>query len=789
VPPQPPGSQPMVATLGEILVEIMAVEQGHGFRQPIELTGPFPSGAPAIFIDQVAKLGQPCAIVACVGDDDFGWLNIDRLAADGVSTEGIRALPDEVTGTAFVRYRPSGERDFIFNIKASASRRLRLDDQATRLLERCRHLHVSGPSLFSPEITQVALQAVAMVKGAGGSVSFDPNVRGNEAPETLAAFKDILARCDFFFPSGPELTLLTEADDPAGAVAEVMAMGVSAVVVKQGARGAAYYGPDGRLELPGYPVAEVDPTGAGDCFAATFVTCRLQGRDAEESLAYANAAGARAVTVRGPMEGTSTFAQLDELRSATGARAPKATGASRAAGRRLDAFVAGCSGEGWAGTGITSVCSGHPLVLEAAARQAADSGGVMLVEATCNQVNHLGGYTGMTPARFRDLVHEIAAAAGLPRSRVLLGGDHLGPSPWRDLPAEEALAEAGKMVAAYASAGYQKIHLDASMGCRGEPQQLPDELTAERAARLGTVAEAAASSARAVAGTGQAGTGQGGGQAAPDPGGRPGPACGPWYVIGTEVPAPGGARHEITQLAVTTPEAARASFEAHRKAFEAAGIEDATGRLLALVAQPGVEFDHRNVVVYQPERARELVGALEGLPGLVFEAHSTDYQPPWSLARLVSDGFAILKVGPGLTFALREALYGLDSIAAALSPSWAEHGLARTMEAVMTAQPGHWLAYYPGSPDEQRVLRHFSYSDRIRYYWSLPAAEEAVGRLFAQLSQGVPAPLVSQYLPTLYPRVAAGTLAPVPKDLVVEAVRDVLRSYEAACGAPGHAAQ
>ncbi len=172
------------------------------------------------------------------------------------------------------------------------------------------------------------------------------------------------------------------------------------------------------------------------------------------------------------------------------------------------------------------------------------------------------------------------------------------------------------------------------------------------------------------------------------------------------------------------------------------------------------------------------------MPGLVFEAHSTDYQPPESLARLVTDGFAILKVGPALTFALREALYGLDQIAAALDPSWCEHSLMTEMEKEMLANPGHWQSHYRGDPDEQRVLRHFGYSDRIRYYWASAASQEAVRRLLDRLTgTGIPEPLISQFLPSFYPRVTGGTLDATPRTLVLEAVRDVVRVYASACGA------
>jgi len=738
-----------VVTLGEILVEIMTDERGHGFREPLRLVGPFPSGAPAIFIDQVAKLGQPCGIIGCVGDDDFGRVNLERLGKDGVDGKAVEVHPTYVTGSAFVRYRDDGGRDFVFNIRNSACGQLRLTKTGLELLQECNNLHVSGASLSSPQMIEMVAKAIELVKTNGGSVSFDPNIRKEVVrdPEVRAALQAVLASCDTFLPSGEELTLLTKATTPEAAVAEILGMGVGAIVVKNGAKGATYHDVNGSRNAPGYPVEEVDPTGAGDCFGATFITCRLQGRSVEESLDYANASGARAVTIRGPMEGTSSFAQLDALKLSTQV--------GRAA--RLTALISPhTNGVGAGSSGITSVCSAHPMVVEAAMRQAAADGTVLLLEATCNQVNQEGGYTGLTPAAFRDQVHDIADNVGFPWQQMILGGDHLGPNPWRHLPSENALARAEAMVAAYVAAGYEKIHIDTSMGCQGEPEHLPDAVTAERAARLAVVAEAAAT----------------------------GVGTRPHYVIGTEVPVPGGAVAEIKHLEVTRPEAAVATFEAHRRAFAAAGAGAAFEAVIALVAQPGVEFDDRNVVVYQPERARELSAALGEMPGLVFEAHSTDYQPLQSLSRLVTDGFAILKVGPGLTFVLREALYALDEIAAALSPSWREHSLMTEMEREMLANPGYWQSHYQGDPDEQRVLRHFSYSDRIRYYWASPAPQEAVRRLLDHLTRThIPEPLISQFLPTLYPRVTSGVLDPIPRTLVLEAVRDVLRVYASACGA------
>ena len=129
------------------------------------------------------------------------------------------------------------------------------------------------------------------------------------------------------------------------------------------------------------------------------------------------------------------------------------------------------------------------MVIEAALRQARKTGKTVLIEATCNQVNQDGGYTGMTPQAFRDFVHEIADRVGLDKAKIILGGDHLGPNPWKDLPADQAMDKAEKMIAAYAQAGFTKLHLDTSMGCAGEPAALADHDTATRAARLAEAAE------------------------------------------------------------------------------------------------------------------------------------------------------------------------------------------------------------------------------------------------------------------------------------------------------------
>ena len=404
--------------------------------------------------------------------------------------------------------------------------------------------------------------------------------------------------------------------------------------------------------------------------------------------------------------------------------------------------------------GIASICSAHPLVIEAALRRGKAANTAVLIEATCNQVNQEGGYTGMTPSGFRRFVEAIAARIGFPPDRLILGGDHLGPNPWKALPAEQALVSAEAMVGGYVDSGFQKIHLDTSMGCAGEPAALDDELTAARAARLARAAEDAAE---------RAGSSR------------------PFYVIGTEVPPPGGVTHVLDQLAVTEAAAVEQTLAVHAAAFAAAGVPDAMRRVIAVVVQPGVEFGNANVAIYQHERAKDLSAALDRQPGLVFEAHSTDYQPASALAALVADGFAILKVGPGLTFALREALYGLDAIAAELAAPPLGESLAQTMERVMLMDPGHWRSHYPGTPEEQRLQRHFSYSDRIRYYWPHPEAAAAVDRLMNRLGErDIPETLVSQYLSRLYPSVLDGKISRKARELCLAAVDAALDPYFAA---------
>jgi len=304
-----------VLTVGEILVEIVATTKGDGFREPQPLVGPFPSGAPAIFIDQIGRLGTPAAIISRVGDDDFGRLNLDRLTADGVDVSGIEVAKGEATGSAFVRYRPDGSRAFVYNIAHSATGKLSLTPDAEALMESCDHMHVMGTALSAPGLSQVAREAVARITARGGTLSFDPNLRPEilDTPGLREALDEVLAQTNLFLPSGEEIYLFTEADDEAAAVKELLDRGVGDIVIKRGNQGASHFNRAGRTDVAPLSTDEVDPTGAGDCFGGAFVSFWLAGASPETALRYANAAGANAVTKVGPMEGAATRDELDAL--------------------------------------------------------------------------------------------------------------------------------------------------------------------------------------------------------------------------------------------------------------------------------------------------------------------------------------------------------------------------------------------------------------------------------------------------------------------------------------------
>lgn len=406
--------------------------------------------------------------------------------------------------------------------------------------------------------------------------------------------------------------------------------------------------------------------------------------------------------------------------------------------------------------GIYSVCSAHPLVIEAALTQALSDDSVLLIEATSNQVDQFGGYTGMTPVDFRNFVLSQAETLNFPTEKLILGGDHLGPNRWQHLSCKEAMDNADDLINAYVEAGFKKIHLDCSMPCADDPIPLSDEIVAFRAARLACVAEKTAITAFGSSDL--------------------------VYVIGTEVPVPGGAAEELDELEVTSVEAAQKTIQCHQTAFEEAGVSSCWPRVVGLVVQPGVEFDHTGVIDYHPGKAQALSQVVNQYDHLIFEAHSTDYQTDKAYKALVKDHFAILKVGPALTFAMREGLFNLCDIEEEIVPKAYCSNLKEQIEQKMCEAPEYWNKYYQGNESQQRFARCYSFSDRIRYYWPDQNIHNAQSKLFENLSRsGIPLPLLSQYMPEQFHAVREDQITVAPKVLIIEKIRQVLRSYAKAC--------
>jgi D-tagatose-1,6-bisphosphate aldolase subunit GatZ/KbaZ len=404
--------------------------------------------------------------------------------------------------------------------------------------------------------------------------------------------------------------------------------------------------------------------------------------------------------------------------------------------------------------GIYSVCSAHRQVIEAAFLQAQADESPILIEATCNQVNQEGGYTGMSPSDFRDYVLAIATEFNFPADRVILGGDHLGPNPWRSKPVAQAMAAAKTMVESYVRAGFTKVHLDASMACADDPKALTDDAIAERAADLCKSAESAAEPARA-----------------------------PYYIIGTEVPVPGGAHEDLQELAVTRVQDLVHTIEIHKDVFETRGLQEAWNRVIGVVVQPGVEFDHARVIDYKSEKAKALSQAVLRYDGLVYEAHSTDYQTEAALTDLVRDHFAILKVGPGLTYAAREAIFALSRIEQEWITDRALSNIQQKLDEVMLAKPHYWDQYYLGDDVERAFARKYSFSDRLRYYWPDPAVDASLQVLVKNLSASPPPlTLLSQFVPSAFKAIRNGELANDPLSIIRHRIREILAQYARACG-------
>ena len=412
--------------------------------------------------------------------------------------------------------------------------------------------------------------------------------------------------------------------------------------------------------------------------------------------------------------------------------------------------------------GIESVCSANEFVLEVALKRSKLFNAPVLIEATANQVNQFGGYTGMYPKDFYEMVLKMAAEIGVPENHIILGGDHLGPLTWQNLPETEAMEKSETLVYQYARAGFTKIHLDTSMKVADDPEGLlSTETIARRGATLYKAAMKGYEDLKAEK---------------PD-------AMRPVFVIGSEVPIPGGAQEAEDTLAVTKPEAFRDTVATYRRVFKEEGIEDGMNDVVAVVTQPGVEFGDDQVFLYDHDAATELCAALNEFPEVCFEGHSTDYQSKECLKRMVEDGIAILKVGPALTYGLRESLFSLSMMEKELVPEEKQARFIETLEKVMLEKPDTWKKHYHGDEKQLALCRKYSFSDRCRYYIGLPEVVESINKLFENLREyPIPMNMLHQYMPISYIKVRDGIIPLDPRELALDGVVAFMEDYEYAIG-------
>mgnify|MGYP000215896464 FL=1 len=248
------------------------------------------------------------------------------------------------------------------------------------------------------------------------------------------------------------------------------------------------------------------------------------------------------------------------------------------------------------------------------------------------------------------------------------------------------------------------------------------------------------------------------------------------------MPIPGGAvGSEDAGVQVTKVEDFKNTVAAFEKAFKDAGLgADVWDRVIAVVVQPGVEEKDSGCTEYDREKAKELMASIKDFPNLVFEGHSTDYQTKIKLRELIEDGVGILKVGPGLTFAMREGMFALEHIEKELvygtdiEPS----NFADTLEAEMLKDDKYWRKHYQGTELELRIKRKYSFSDRCRYYMPTPAVEAAADRLISNLrTLGVPLNLMSQFMPIQYTKVREGQLENDPVALLEDRIVNTIDEY------------
>lgn len=411
--------------------------------------------------------------------------------------------------------------------------------------------------------------------------------------------------------------------------------------------------------------------------------------------------------------------------------------------------------------GIYSACSANKYVIEAVLERALLNGDYALIEATANQVNQFGGYTGMKPVDFNKFVYSIAENMKFPLEKIILGGDHLGPLTWQNENTEDAMQKSYELVREYVSAGFTKIHIDTSMPLKEDNSstQLSTKIIADRGARICLEAENAFVELQKKDAT----------------------AIHPVYIIGSEVPIPGGSQEKDDLIIVTKVSDFENTVNTFKEAFINNKLEKAWESVIAVVVQPGVEFGDETIHDYNRDEAKNLIEALKKYPNFVFEGHSTDYQTANSLKEMVEDGIAILKVGPALTFALREGLFALNYMENELfryNPEIQLSNFIETLDKQMLKKPDNWKNHYNGNSDKIRFARKYSYSDRCRYYLPMEDVKESVTRVIDNLrTRDIPLTLIKQFMPSQYEKVRNNRLKNDPEALLKDVIVDCIEDY------------
>lgn len=406
-------------------------------------------------------------------------------------------------------------------------------------------------------------------------------------------------------------------------------------------------------------------------------------------------------------------------------------------------------------SGIPSYCTANETILRAIIRDAKENDRTVLVEATSNQVNQNKGYSGMDPFEFVRYIDGICDSLDFPREKVIKGGDHLGPLPWVIESSDTAMNEAEKLVRMSVQAGYKKIHLDATMKLGSDRDEPDDELIARRTARLYKACEEEHLKLK---------------EGNPD-------EEHPVFVIGSEVPYAGGIRAADEDAEVTTPGDLRRTLEVFHKVFREEGIHGARRYIIAVVVQPGVDFGSNKIQLYDHIKSEGLCRELSRYPNMVFEGHSTDFQPRNRLKQMVQDGIAILKVGPALTFAYREVLYSLSYMEDMFDFKERSH-LRDVIEDTMVAHGDYWRKYYTGEDHYLQLMRAFGLSDRCRYVLIDNAVRRSIDRLLSNMrSVELPLGALHQFLPNQYSRIIAGIIRNDVDDIIDDHIMEVVRAY------------